>query len=336
MAIRAGYSVGRTTGESSLSDQLSKFKPRTTLGDDSSKGNKPPNPAHETLASKCINVIVQNFERMPVKELLPPPQMAEITGRLPTTLNPIIGAKYVFNENYWKRCSVEKYGWHNCILAEHGLLWKQLYFEKSFREKLEDFDPSTEDVESLYEFIDACSDYIFTVGFNQLPSHIDMSELLAMLPNLSRLEVAYGVNKIGMNYERMLFGMKIADATALAKSFSRTTTLTTVILTGNLIDDDLLRMLMSGLIKNSTITALDLSHNKITNHGIRLLSKLLGENSVLTSLNLADNHIHADGGRYIARGLRENDSILSLNLRLNQLKDEGKLSNYYCKTHSFV
>jgi Ran GTPase-activating protein (RanGAP) involved in mRNA processing and transport len=143
------------------------------------------------------------------------------------------------------------------------------------------------------------------------------------MPNLTRLEVAYGVNKIGMNYERMLFGMKIADATALAKAFSRSSTLTTVILTGNLIDDDLLRMLMSGLIKNHTITSLDLSHNKITNHGTRLLSKLLGENSVLTTLDLADNHIHADGGRYIARGLRENDSLLHLNLRLNQLQDEG-------------
>lgn len=36
---------------------------------------------------------------------------------------------------------------------------------------------------------------------------------------------------------------------------------------GNLIDDDLMRMLMTGLIRNSTITYLDVSHNKITNHG---------------------------------------------------------------------
>ena len=39
------------------------------------------------------------------------------------------------------------------------------------------------------------------------------------------------------------------------------------ILQGNLIDDDLVRMLMTGLVKNSTITYLDVSHNKITNHG---------------------------------------------------------------------
>jgi len=94
-------------------------------------------------------------------------------------------------------------------------------------------------------------------------------------------------------------------------------------LTGNMIDDDLLRMLMTGLIKNNTITHLDLSHNKITNHGARLLSKLLGENSVITTLNLGDNQIHAEGGRYLARGLRENSSLLNLNLRLNRLTDDG-------------
>ena len=171
MAIRAGYSIGRTTGESSLPDQLSKFKPRTTAPpeDPTAKLNRAPNPAHESLKEKCIQVIVDNFERMPVRDVLPPPQMAEITGRLSTSLDPVIGAKYVYNENYWKRCCVEKYGWHNCVLAEHGLLWKQLYFEKSLREKLEDFDPETEDTRDLYAFIDACSDYIFTVGFNQLP-----------------------------------------------------------------------------------------------------------------------------------------------------------------------
>jgi hypothetical protein len=322
MAIRVGYTVGRTTGESSLNDQLKRFKPRI-LAEDEIVSSKPPNPANESLMSICIKVVVENFERMPVNELLPPPQMAEITKQLPTNLNPLIGARFVFNENYWKRCCVEKYGWHNCNLSEHGLLWKQMYFEKLLNERLEDFDVETDDEESLYELVDACSDYLFSVSFRQLPSHVDLSDLLSMMPNLTKIEVTYGVNKIGMNYERMLFGMKIADATALAKAFNRADTLTTILLTGNMIDDDLLRMLMSGLIKNSTVTCLDLSHNKITNHGTRLLSKLLGSNSVLTSLNLSDNHIHAEGGRYIARGLRENDSLLYLNLKLNRLLDDG-------------
>jgi hypothetical protein len=328
MAIRCGYTVGRNTGESSLGDQLRVYQPRKLVAEEKKRStqaqlNRPPNPAHEKLITKCIRVVVENFDSRPVREVIPPPLMAEIVKSLPSGLRPIIGAKYIFNESYWKRCCVEKYGWHNCNLAEHNLLWKQLYFEKLMQEKLEDFDPLTDNIEYLYELIDSCMDYIFTITFRQLPSHLELYELCSLLPNLNKLDMVYGIKKVGMNYERMLFGMKISDATSLAKIFDQSETLTTVILSGNLIDDDLLRMLMTGLIKNSTITYLDVSHNRITNHGARLLSKLLGENSVLTTLNLADNQIHAEGGRYLARGLRENDSLLQLNIRLNRLADEG-------------
>ena len=181
----------------------------------------------------------------------------------------------------------------------------------------------TENIEILYDLLDACMDYIFTITFRQCPSHLDMFDVCSLTPNLSKLDVTYAINKIGMNYERMYFGMKIKDASSLAKVFDTTETLTTLIMQGNMIDDDLLRMLMTGLIRNNTITHLDVSHNKITNHGARLLSKLIGDNSVITTLNLADNQIHVEGGRYLARGLRENDSLLTLNLRLNRLTDPG-------------
>ena len=326
MSIRSGYTVGRTTGESSLSDQLERFKPRI-LKEEAKKSDKDAqrasNPARESLTSKCINVIVENFKTRPIREIIPPKQMALITKQLSTNLPPAVGARFVYDENYWKRCCVEKFGWHNCHLSEHGLLWKQMYFEKYVQERLEDFDPATENIEELYDLIDASMDYLFTITFRQLPSHLDVSDLCALLPNLSKLNITYGVNKIGMNYERMLFGMKISDATSLSKTFESTQTLTTLIMAGNIIDDDLLRMLMTGLIKNNTITHLDISHNKITNHGARLLSKLLGENSVLSYLDLTDNQIHTEGGRYLARGLRDNESLLHLNLRLNRLADEG-------------
>ncbi|CAN0023881.1 unnamed protein product, partial [Ectocarpus sp. 12 AP-2014] len=157
----------------------------------------------------------------------------------------------------------------------------------------------------------------------QLLAHPDMRAVCEVLQNLTMLDVTYSVNSIGMKYERMLFGMKISDANCLAKAIQATQTMASLVLQGNLIDDDLMRMLMTGLIRNSTITYLDVSHNKITNHGARLLSKLLGENSVLTTLNLADNQIHAEGGRYIGRALRGNTSLVTLNLRLNRLTDEG-------------
>jgi hypothetical protein len=326
MSLRCGYSVGRTTAESSMRDQLSRFKTKLVSDNDSSRSDKKEeneNPAKETLKAKCIRVIVNNFATRPLKEVIPLDQMAEITAQLPMDLPPTIGARYIYNENYWKSRCVEKYGWQNCVLAEHGFSWKQLFFEKYLQERLEDFDNASESIEILHDLLEASMDYIFTLTFRQLPSHLDMHDLCSYLPNLSKINITYGVNHVGMNYERMLFGMKISDATSLAKTFESTQMLSTLMLTGNMIDDDLLRMLMTGLIRNSTVTYLDLSHNRISNHGARLLSKLLDKNSILISLVLIDNQIHSEGGRYFARALRDNKALLQLNLRLNHLGDDG-------------
>lgn len=341
--MRLGYSVGRNTTEASLTDQLKRYKLKSLTKQENEEekkaiaslfpnyynsakygeGKAGINPAHVSLKEKCLRIVAENFEKMPIRDIIPPSIMNDIVDRLPLSLSPIIGARYIYNENYWKKACVEKYGWHNCRLIEHGFLWKQTYFEKYLTERLEQFDDQVDDFDSLYELVDASMDYIFTLSFKQLPSHMDISDICSSLPNLTKIDFTYGIKNIGMNYERILFGMKISDATSLAKVFDRVDTLTTIALSGNMIDDDLLRMLMTGLIKNSTIAHIDLSHNKITNHGARLLSKLLGENSVITTLNLADNQIHAEGGRYFARGLRENDSLQYLNLRLNRLTDEG-------------
>ena len=190
---------------------------------------------------------------------------------------------------------------------------------------------------AILPVISTCQDYIFTLKAQQLPTHPDIKSICNKLPNLTKLSITYGINKIGMQYDRMLFGMKISDADCIAKCAQACRNLTTLVLQSNLVDDDLLRMLMSGLTKSAQITDLDLSHNKITNHGIRLLTKLIGASSILTNLNLADNQIHAEvtsqhegilglvlqGGRYLGRALRVNDSLLSVNVRLNRLIDDG-------------
>jgi len=133
-----------------------------------------------------------------------------------------------------------------------------------------------ENFDELIEEIKKYQDYIFSLGFQQLPSHIDIDRVCEVLPNLTKMDIQYGVKKIGMKYDRMLFGMKISDASSLAKSVKSSLNLTSITFSSNLIDDDLLRMLMTGLYKSVSVTHLDVSHNKITNHGVRLLAKLLG------------------------------------------------------------
>ena len=71
----------------------------------------------------------------------------------------------------------------------------------------------------------------------------DDDDLLRMLTVSARHLVIIPSSVAGMQYERMMFGMKISDASSLAKAIPECSCLTTLILRANLIDDDLLHIL---------------------------------------------------------------------------------------------
>jgi len=150
-----------------------------------------------------------------------------------------------------------------------------------------------------------------------------MTIVFNYLPNLSYLTLTYGAKHVGMEYERPLFGMKMSDAKLFSDCMRMTQSLVYLSLPGNLIDDDLISILIKGLILNKTITQLDLSHNKITNAGARKIAKYLLSNEVLTHLNLADNMIPYEGSRFLAQALKVNKVLKHLSLKLNRLDDKA-------------
>jgi Leucine Rich repeat len=321
---RIGEAVGRTTTRPALSDQLNRFSLHQAAPVSLQQQRK----TEETLVNRCLQVIADNFETIDLTvsaaEAIPPEQIAVITNKLSDTISPLISAQRVHNETFWKRVCLNKYGWTHCHLGDHGMRWKQVYFEKMIRELLEECDGREESIDRIREVIKAASDYIFTIKIQQLPSHINLEELFSHAHNLTRIELCYSVTKIGMQYDRLLFGMKLSDAVSLEKVFKRSSCLTTVILSRNMIDDDLLRLLFVGLEQSSSITHLDLSHNKITDFGVQLLSKILmRDDSVLSTLNISDNLVYREGGRHLGRALSRNSSLVKLDLRLNTLGDEG-------------
>ncbi|CEG46810.1 FOG: Leucine rich repeat [Plasmopara halstedii] len=315
--------VGTTTDVSALSDQVTKYRARVVQSadyDHKHVGSIPPIPS---LLLMCLKIVSDCFNRHPKAENVPREFLPEVMARLPLDLDVCLTAPNVTDENYWKRCCLSKKQWKNIQITHHGLTWKQLFLEKHLQDLLENFDFSIHDLSHVMAIVNASSEYIFTLEIDQLLSHLDLNQVCSQLCNLTKLRLVYGVKQIGMKYERMLFGMKISDATNLSHLLTMSSSLTALLLPSNLLDDDLLRMLMTGLVNDTSITSLDLSHNKITDDGARLLSKLLGPNCVITSLNLCDNQIHAEGGRYLGRGLKYNTSLIELDLRMNRLTDDG-------------
>lgn len=117
--------------------------------------------------------------------------------------------------------------------------------------------------------------------------------------------------------------MKMSDARVFSDCLRKTQSLVKLSLPWNLIDNDLIVILMKGLMLNKTITQLDLSHNRIGNSGACKLGKFLLHTKTLTHLDLGDNCIHYQGSRYISQGLKFNKSLKVLSLLLNRIDDKG-------------
>ena len=166
---------------------------------------------------------------------------------------------------------------------------------------------------------------------------------------------------LGMDYDKSLFGMSLADSLSLSKLLSHSSTISRLDLSENLLGDEAVQLLMAGLhpSANRTLTHLDLAHNKIGDIGARKLAQLLdgstgssnsnsNNNSsnnhdglsmatVLTELNLSDNNIRSAGAAAFGAALANNRGLRKLNLSLNALGDEGGVALFGgCTQHTVL
>lgn len=274
------------------------------------------------LKELCVEVVAQHFEASPTFGKLPALYVKRVVDLLSLDLPLELAGALIDDESYWKRRACMR--WKSCDVEAHGRSWKQLYFEKNLEVALEAYDPTTSDANELKRLLTFSKRFARRLTVTQLPAHVDLQMLFDTTAScLTALTLKYGMNNVGMDYDRSLFGMKLSDCRSLAKAIERAETLEYLNLSGNLLDDDKVRMVASGMVDNLSVVQLDLSHNKIADRGVRALAKLLDTRSVIAFVDLHDNQIHTEGGRALARALRSNHSVLTLSLRLNRLGDEG-------------
>lgn len=276
------------------------------------------------LDDLIIKALAENYEVYPAFDRIPPEYLDHVIALLdPSKIEFANAAKFIRTEKFWKRLCRER--WPINQLQAHGLSYKRMYVERHLESLLEGFHPSrsSDNMDRLMREVEASKPCVHALRIQQLPSHLDLSIVLGTFPNLALLELKYGARKLGMDYEKAAFGMQLTDAMYLAKMVAKTRTLNRLVLSENLLTDESVHVLMSGLGKNDTITYLDLSHNKIGDTGVRRLCQLLDAQSVLTSLNLEDNAIRAEGAAALGQAISHNTVLQELNLRLNNLGDEG-------------
>jgi hypothetical protein len=240
----------------------------------------------ESLVEMSLKVVAQNFSLYPELEGVTDENIQRAIVKLIDSAYPITTtARNVEFEFYWeKKCKMLK----NCKKEDHGGSYKQAFIERRIQTLLESHKDEAS-IPELVKELEAARYEVFCLIISQLLSHLDMSIVFKNLPNLSYLTLTYGAKHLGMEYERPLFGMKMSDAKIFSECLRTSQSLVYLSLPGNLIDDDLISILIKGLVLNKTISQLDLSHNKISNAGARKIAKFLLSTQVLTELNLADN-----------------------------------------------
>ncbi|CAE7197238.1 DRC5 [Symbiodinium sp. CCMP2592] len=253
------------------------------------------------------------------------PESADVYAMLDLDMPLPEAALRINDENYWKRRTQAKHP--NAQVEKHGMSWKQTYLEIELQEALERVPITVEygnpELEALKQQVMASRLYVYQLQITQFPSHLDLSFIFDALPALCTFSITYGNKRLGMDYERAMFGMKISDAQYLARDIRVSQTLVSLSLPCNMIDDELVKVLMGGLSYGHMLTHLDLSHNKIGDRGARRLASLLDPDYCLQALDLSDNQIHANGCMHLGAHLAENITCQVLNLRLNRCEDNG-------------
>lgn len=278
------------------------------------------------LDDLCVQALAQNLAKFPNLDHIKEEYVAAVVELVDTKSIPFtVASKYIENEKFWEKSVVERWPDRPHQLVEHGMSWRRMYAEQHLAEQLERYYPSRDggNLESLLTQVRAARPVVQTIKFRQLRAKLDLHKVLADFQNLQTLDLRYGNKDIGMRYEKTMFGMNLNDAMSLSQLVSNCNTLTRLVLAENLLGDESIQVLSTGLAKNNTITYLDLSHNKIGDLGAQRLAHLLSQGSLLLDLNLSDNKIRNPGVKQLATALSRNMVLGSLSLRLNAFSDRG-------------
>ena len=253
---------------------------------------------------------------------------------------------FIDYEPFWERACRNKYKSDDCSIS--GNSWKQLYVETFVKELIANFKVDNEDQEALDHLKKVCDMIKYSVFNLDIPTFsykFDISFIPQYFVNLTNLSLKYSpilkevrtrdvftknLEPIGDEYSQ--FGMRIPDLKKFCILITDLSYFLTLSLQGNLVDDEMVKWLVPGLITNQTLRHLDLSNNRITGKGMIKICSYLVRTRALLTINLNNNLIGGDSSYAVGLVLKENTKLRVILLGMNRFDDEsgGRILKMLC------
>ena len=253
---------------------------------------------------------------------------------------------FIDYEPFWERACRQKYKSDDCSIS--GNSWKQLYVETYVKNLISNFKIEEDNEESLDNLKRVCDMIKYSVFNLDIPTFsykFDISFIPQYFINLTNLSLKYSpilkenrtkdiftknLEPIGEEYTQ--FGMRIPDLKKFCILITDLSYFLSLSLQGNLVDDEMIKWLVPGLIMNQTLRNLDLSNNRITGKGMIKICSYLVRTRALLSINLNNNLIGGDSSYAIGLVIKENTKLRVLLLGMNRLDDEsgGRILKMLC------
>jgi len=297
------------------------------------------------LLQLCFNALVTTFEsehseggryhKEPVLSQLSPEFQERLVSNLPIDL-PLPLTAGIEHDAYWKRKVQAVERWRPCVVAEHGAIWKRMFFERLLREKLEAVAPEREDEEmgkagGILELAQMAAPYVKVLDLHQmLPPDDGEPEEPVLLPPEDDFEAEVGAYDGGdddggaptdhIDLIPVLRALKVSDLRVCYtvkncgmkfkwSMFGMTSGDCTTLMRG--IRDYV-----------PSLTSLSLHGSLIGDAKARMMCKYLLGNKSLTRLDLSHNAISDAGARAIAK-LVNNSVLEEVDLRDNKIAAAG-------------
>ena len=239
-------------------------------------------------------------------------------------------------EPYWERVCKKHFKSENC--SPNGNSWKQCYAENYVKNLITNYRVSEGEkiLEELKKVCNLVKYHIINLDIPTFSCSFDISFIPQYFLNLTSLNLKYSpilrdkndkneeiftkkLEPIGDEYSQ--FGIRIPDLKKFCVLITDLSYFLSLTLCGNLVDDEMIKWLVPGLITNQTLRELDLSSNRITEKGMIKIASYLVRTRSLISIDLSNNLIGGESSFAIGLVLKENTKLRILKLAMNRFDD---------------